>query len=88
MCVCVQDWAKPGPYDQPMVNTLRRRKDKDHPLGPVDPNAEGQRTSAPATPVSAPPTSAPAVGMAPGYPLDAAEELGCGPLGSCPQVGG
>ncbi|XP_031667711.1 protein MTSS 1-like isoform X12 [Oncorhynchus kisutch] len=24
-----QDWAKPGPYDQPMVNTLRRRKDKD-----------------------------------------------------------
>uniref|UniRef100_A0A8C5CDV1 Protein MTSS 1-like n=1 Tax=Gadus morhua TaxID=8049 RepID=A0A8C5CDV1_GADMO len=43
-----KDWAKPGPYDQPMVNTLRRRKDKDHPLGPVDPNAEGQRTSAPA----------------------------------------
>ncbi|XP_030227259.1 protein MTSS 1 isoform X1 [Gadus morhua] len=82
-----KDWAKPGPYDQPMVNTLRRRKDKDHPLGPVDPNAEGQRTSAPATPVSAPPTSAPAVGMAPGYPLDAAEELGCGPLGSCPQAG-
>ncbi|XP_045552579.1 protein MTSS 1 isoform X6 [Salmo salar] len=24
-----KDWAKPGPYDQPMVNTLRRRKDKD-----------------------------------------------------------
>lgn len=24
-----QDWAKPGPYDQPMVNTLRRKKDKD-----------------------------------------------------------
>ncbi|XP_066479106.1 protein MTSS 1 isoform X2 [Tiliqua scincoides] len=23
-----QDWAKPGPYDQPMVNTLQRRKDK------------------------------------------------------------
>uniref|UniRef100_A0A8C5AJG6 Protein MTSS 1-like n=1 Tax=Gadus morhua TaxID=8049 RepID=A0A8C5AJG6_GADMO len=48
-----KDWAKPGPYDQPMVNTLRRRKDKDHPLGPVDPNAEGQRTSAPATPAGA-----------------------------------
>lgn len=27
----MQDWAKPGPYDQPMVNTLRRRKDKDSP---------------------------------------------------------
>ncbi|XP_029133323.1 protein MTSS 1 isoform X5 [Labrus bergylta] len=26
-----QDWAKPGPYDQPMVNTLRRKKDKEAP---------------------------------------------------------
>uniref|UniRef100_A0ABM5GCM3 Protein MTSS 1 isoform X1 n=1 Tax=Pogona vitticeps TaxID=103695 RepID=A0ABM5GCM3_9SAUR len=24
----LQDWAKPGPYDQPMVNTLQRRKEK------------------------------------------------------------
>ncbi|XP_054873941.1 protein MTSS 1-like isoform X3 [Amphiprion ocellaris] len=24
----LQDWAKPGPYDQPMVNTLRRNKDR------------------------------------------------------------
>ncbi|XP_026205193.1 protein MTSS 1 isoform X2 [Anabas testudineus] len=23
-----QDWAKPGPYDQPMINTLKRSKDK------------------------------------------------------------
>ncbi|XP_040835251.1 protein MTSS 1 isoform X3 [Ochotona curzoniae] len=23
-----KDWAKPGPYDQPLVNTLQRRKDK------------------------------------------------------------
>ncbi|XP_029370025.1 protein MTSS 1-like isoform X2 [Echeneis naucrates] len=23
-----QDWARPGPYDQPMVNTLRRTKDR------------------------------------------------------------
>lgn len=30
MCLW-QDWAKPGPYDQPMVNTLRRKKDKDAP---------------------------------------------------------
>ncbi|XP_062321206.1 protein MTSS 1 isoform X4 [Osmerus eperlanus] len=27
-----KDWAKPGPYDQPMVNTLRRKKDRE----PVD----------------------------------------------------
>uniref|UniRef100_A0A8C2X8X6 MTSS I-BAR domain containing 1 n=1 Tax=Cyclopterus lumpus TaxID=8103 RepID=A0A8C2X8X6_CYCLU len=26
-----KDWAKPGPYDQPMVNTLRRKKDKEMP---------------------------------------------------------
>ncbi|NXH33643.1 MTSS1 protein, partial [Myiagra hebetior] len=26
-----KDWAKPGPYDQPMVNTLQRRKDKREP---------------------------------------------------------
>ncbi|KAM6214888.1 protein MTSS 1 isoform 16-T16 [Rhynchocyon petersi] len=26
-----QDWAKPGPYDQPLVNTLQRRKEKREP---------------------------------------------------------
>ncbi|XP_077576222.1 protein MTSS 1-like isoform X3 [Stigmatopora nigra] len=26
-----KDWAKPGPYDQPMVNTLRKKKDKGPP---------------------------------------------------------
>lgn len=26
--VCLQDWAKPGPYDQSMVNTLKRSKDR------------------------------------------------------------
>ncbi|KAM9723482.1 protein MTSS 1-like isoform 2-T2 [Menidia menidia] len=26
-----KDWAKPGPYDQPMVNTLRKKKDKETP---------------------------------------------------------
>uniref|UniRef100_A0AAY4EEF3 Uncharacterized protein n=1 Tax=Denticeps clupeoides TaxID=299321 RepID=A0AAY4EEF3_9TELE len=24
-----KDWARPGPYDQPMVNTLRRKKEKE-----------------------------------------------------------
>ncbi|CAL8248644.1 unnamed protein product [Lota lota] len=70
-----KDWAKPGPYDQPMVNTLRRRKDKDHPPVAGDTNGcanvEG-RTSAAATPVSAPPASAPAAGAG---ELEAHDEL-------------
>ncbi|XP_059758127.1 protein MTSS 1 isoform X4 [Balaenoptera ricei] len=32
-----KDWAKPGPYDQPLVNTLQRRKDKREP----DPSGGG-----------------------------------------------
>ncbi|PNJ76265.1 MTSS1 isoform 14, partial [Pongo abelii] len=36
-----QDWAKPGPYDQPLVNTLQRRKEKREP----DPNAGGPTTA-------------------------------------------
>ncbi|CAH2285883.1 metastasis suppressor 1-like isoform X1 [Pelobates cultripes] len=31
-----KDWAKPGPYDQPLVNTLQRRKRE------ADPNGEAQ----------------------------------------------
>ncbi|XP_039215794.1 protein MTSS 1 isoform X17 [Crotalus tigris] len=45
-----QDWAKPGPYDQPMVNTLQRRKEKreaDSPVGaqsgPPLPTEDSQR---------------------------------------------
>ncbi|OXB82940.1 UNVERIFIED_CONTAM: hypothetical protein H355_009850, partial [Colinus virginianus] len=45
-----QDWAKPGPYDQPMVNTLQRRKEKREPdlnggaqSGPAAPPEEAQR---------------------------------------------
>ncbi|KFV99500.1 Metastasis suppressor protein 1, partial [Eurypyga helias] len=44
------DWAKPGPYDQPMVNTLQRRKEKREPdlsggaqSGPPVPTEEAQR---------------------------------------------
>uniref|UniRef100_A0A3P9LKJ6 MTSS I-BAR domain containing 1 n=1 Tax=Oryzias latipes TaxID=8090 RepID=A0A3P9LKJ6_ORYLA len=50
-----EDWAKPGPYDQPMVNTLRRRKGKDT-SAVVDNNSGGSRlsgqasTSAPSPP--------------------------------------
>ncbi|XP_074754556.1 protein MTSS 1 isoform X13 [Athene noctua] len=45
-----QDWAKPGPYDQPMVNTLQRRKEKREPelnggaqSGPPVPPEDAQR---------------------------------------------
>nr|XP_047906410.1 protein MTSS 1 isoform X9 [Anser cygnoides] len=45
-----KDWAKPGPYDQPMVNTLQRRKEKREPdlnggaqSGPPAPPEEAQR---------------------------------------------
>nr|XP_029514114.1 protein MTSS 1 isoform X5 [Oncorhynchus nerka] len=34
-----QDWAKPGPYDQPMVNTLRRTKEKRQTPNPSSPQA-------------------------------------------------
>uniref|UniRef100_A0A4W6BRT1 MTSS I-BAR domain containing 1 n=1 Tax=Lates calcarifer TaxID=8187 RepID=A0A4W6BRT1_LATCA len=42
-----KDWAKPGPYDQPMVNTLRRKKDKETPAV-IDSNVP----AAPQTPSS------------------------------------
>ncbi|NWI46568.1 MTSS1 protein, partial [Picathartes gymnocephalus] len=45
-----KDWAKPGPYDQPMVNTLQRRKEKREPdlngaaqSGAPAPSEEAQR---------------------------------------------
>ncbi|MEQ2248500.1 hypothetical protein ILYODFUR_019720, partial [Ilyodon furcidens] len=52
-----KDWAKPGPYDQPMVNTLRRRRDKQAPAV-VDNNGSingGNSPSSGQTSISAPP---------------------------------
>ncbi|KAL0963348.1 hypothetical protein UPYG_G00305090 [Umbra pygmaea] len=34
-----KDWAKPGPYDQPMVNTLKRRKDREPTALPAEPGS-------------------------------------------------
>ncbi|XP_036001403.1 protein MTSS 1 isoform X4 [Fundulus heteroclitus] len=45
-----QDWAKPGPYDQPMVNTLRRSKDR---RDTTDPSSH--QGSDATTPVEEPP---------------------------------
>ncbi|XP_017601549.1 PREDICTED: metastasis suppressor protein 1 isoform X5 [Corvus brachyrhynchos] len=39
-----KDWAKPGPYDQPMVNTLQRRKEK------CEPDLNGAAQSGPPAP--------------------------------------
>ncbi|KAG7453844.1 hypothetical protein JOB18_004779 [Solea senegalensis] len=37
-----QDWTKPGPYDQPMVNTLRRSRDRRETTEGADVTAPGE----------------------------------------------
>ncbi|XP_041648964.1 protein MTSS 1-like isoform X2 [Cheilinus undulatus] len=59
-----KDWAKPGPYDQPMVNTLRRKKDKDSPAV-VDSNGSVSNGSIPGSASTTAPASAPAPSSAP-----------------------
>ncbi|XP_037640207.1 protein MTSS 1-like isoform X7 [Sebastes umbrosus] len=54
-----KDWAKPGPYDQPMVNTLRRKKDKDT-RAVVDSNGSVSNDSSPSSGLALLSTSAPA----------------------------
>ncbi|KAL7393636.1 hypothetical protein ABVT39_013876 [Epinephelus coioides] len=54
-----KDWAKPGPYDQPMVNTLRRKKDKEMPAV-VDSNGSVSNDSSPSSGPASISTSAPA----------------------------
>ncbi|KAM8871015.1 protein MTSS 1-like isoform 6-T6 [Spinachia spinachia] len=59
MAAETKDWAKPGPYDQPMVNTLRRKRGKETPaVVDINGNAsyDSSRFTGPAlTPTSAPP---------------------------------
>lgn len=54
----LKDWAKPGPYDQPMVNTLRRKKDKETPAV-VDSNISMNSDSSPLSGPTAISTSTP-----------------------------
>ncbi|XP_019728504.1 metastasis suppressor protein 1-like isoform X3 [Hippocampus comes] len=42
-----KDWAKPGPYDQPMINTLRKKKDKGPPVVMDNHGVAGRESSAP-----------------------------------------
>ncbi|XP_037984978.1 protein MTSS 1 isoform X7 [Motacilla alba alba] len=67
-----KDWAKPGPYDQPMVNTLQRRKDKREP----DVNGAAQ-SGAPAPPEEAqrPRSMTVSAATRQGEEMEACEEL-------------
>uniref|UniRef100_A0AAQ4P0X3 MTSS I-BAR domain containing 1 n=1 Tax=Gasterosteus aculeatus aculeatus TaxID=481459 RepID=A0AAQ4P0X3_GASAC len=60
MAAETKDWAKPGPYDQPMVNTLRRKKGKETP-GAVDINGNASHDSSRFSGAASIPTSAPAL---------------------------
>ncbi|XP_036738947.2 protein MTSS 1 isoform X10 [Manis pentadactyla] len=70
-----QDWAKPGPYDQPLVNTLQRRKEKREP----DPSGGGPAAAggAPATGEEAqrPRSMTVSAPARPGEEMEACEEL-------------
>ncbi|XP_073925291.1 protein MTSS 1 isoform X15 [Castor canadensis] len=70
-----QDWAKPGPYDQPLVNTLQRRKEKRE----ADPNGGGPSTTGgpPTAAEEAPRPRSMTVSAAarPGEEMEACEEL-------------
>ncbi|XP_070333137.1 protein MTSS 1 isoform X10 [Odocoileus virginianus] len=70
-----QDWAKPGPYDQPLVNTLQRRKEKREP----DPSGGGPTAAggAPATTEEAqrPRSMTVSAATRPGEEVEACEEL-------------
>ncbi|XP_023777263.1 metastasis suppressor protein 1 isoform X12 [Cyanistes caeruleus] len=67
-----QDWAKPGPYDQPVVNTLQRRKEKREP----DLNGAAQ-SGAPAPPEEAqrPRSMTVSAATRQGEEMEACEEL-------------
>ncbi|NXX81067.1 MTSS1 protein, partial [Urocolius indicus] len=66
-----KDWAKPGPYDQPMVNTLQRRKEKREP----DANG-GAQSGAPLPPEEAQrPRSMTVSAATRGEEMEACEEL-------------
>ncbi|XP_039709890.1 protein MTSS 1 isoform X7 [Pteropus medius] len=70
-----KDWAKPGPYDQPLVNTLQRRKEKREP----DPSGGGP-TATGGAPAAADEAQRPrsmtvSAATRPGEEMEACEEL-------------
>lgn len=73
-----KDWAKPGPYDQPLVNTLQRRKEKrgQEPSGGGPAAAGGPSAAAAAAEEAQRPRSMTVSAAArPGEEMEACEEL-------------
>nr|XP_004661405.1 protein MTSS 1 isoform X3 [Jaculus jaculus] len=70
-----KDWAKPGPYDQPLVNTLQRRKEKRE----SDPNGGGPTATggppAAADEAQRPRSMTVSAATRPGEEMEACEEL-------------
>ncbi|XP_037022311.2 protein MTSS 1 isoform X5 [Artibeus jamaicensis] len=70
-----KDWAKPGPYDQPLVNTLQRRKEKREP----DPSGGGPAAAggppAAAEEAQRPRSMTVSAAARPGEEMEACEEL-------------
>ncbi|XP_040586504.1 protein MTSS 1 isoform X2 [Mesocricetus auratus] len=70
-----KDWAKPGPYDQPLVNTLQRRKEKRE----ADSNGGGPATTggppAAAEEMQRPRSMTVSAATRPGEEMEACEEL-------------
>ncbi|XP_043832316.1 protein MTSS 1 isoform X15 [Dromiciops gliroides] len=67
-----QDWAKPGPYDQPVANTLQRRKEK------REPDSNGGPPGippAPAEEAQRPRSMTVSAATRPGEEMEACEEL-------------
>ncbi|XP_051015568.1 protein MTSS 1 isoform X3 [Acomys russatus] len=70
-----KDWAKPGPYDQPLVNTLQRRKEKREPdSNGGGPTATGGPPTA-AEEVQRPRSMTVSAATRPGEEMEACEEL-------------
>ncbi|XP_072459208.1 protein MTSS 1 isoform X4 [Notamacropus eugenii] len=67
-----KDWAKPGPYDQPVVNTLQRRKEKREPDSNGGPSGI---PSAPAEEAQRPRSMTVSAATRPGEEMEACEEL-------------
>ncbi|XP_074121965.1 protein MTSS 1 isoform X3 [Sminthopsis crassicaudata] len=67
-----KDWAKPGPYDQPVANTLQRRKEK------REPDSNGGPPGLPAAPAEEaqrPRSMTVSAATRPGEEMEACEEL-------------
>lgn len=69
-----KDWAKPGPYDQPLVNTLQRRKEKREPDPSGGPTAVGGASAA-AEEAQRPRSMTVSAATRPGEEMEACEEL-------------